>query len=160
MTVVERIKRTLDRRLLVSRCQDGNCSVALGRDAGKFALVHVDVAGDPCWSLAASGEERCDYLFIGYAGASGHPWVVPLELTTYQDKPPDKIAGQLQTGARIADSLIAKESEVRFRPVLASLNLRRHIRVQLGRKWIEFRGKRARVVEIECGGRLTEVLRE
>lgn len=159
MTVVEAVRKKVDPRLLVSRCEEGNCSVSLDRTSGKFALIHVDVPGDPPWSLAAKGKKRCDYLFVGGAGKRGSPWVIPLELTTYAKKPSGTIAGQLQAGARIAEQLIPRHSTVWFRPVLASVNLRRHIRIQLGKEWIHFRGKKARVLEIECGGRLTEVLR-
>ena len=159
MTVVEVVRRKVDSRLLTCRCEAGKCSVSLAGIEGQFVVIEVDVQGDPHWSLASKGRERCDYLLVGDADTRGNLWVVPLELTTYKDKGPQKIVGQLQMGARIADRLIPKESTVRFCPVLASLNLRRHIRVQLGKKWVKFRGKRARVVEINCGQRLTEALR-
>ena len=159
MTVVEAVRKKVDPRILASCCEEGTCSVSLDRTSGRFALIHVDVPGDPPWSLAAKGKKRCDYLFVGGAGTRGNPWVIPLELTTYDEKPSGTIASQLQAGARIAERLIPKDSTVRFCPVLASLNLHRHIRVQLGKEWVKFRGKRARVVEINCGQRLTEALR-
>ena len=158
MTVVDAVRKRVDTRLLASRCKEGDCSVRIDRTSGEFALVLVDVPGDPPWSLAAKGKKRCDYLFVGGADKHGNPWVIPLELTTNEKKPSDTIAGQLQAGAGIAECLIPKNSTVRFCPVLASLNLRRHIRLQLGKEWVKFRGKRTRVVEIECGDRLTEVL--
>lgn len=160
MTVVEAVRKKVDPRLLVSRCEEGDCSVSLAQMSGKFALIHVDVCGDPPWSLAAEGKKRCDYLFVGGAGKHGYPWVIPLELTTSDKKRSDTIAGQLQAGAEIAERLIPKDATVRFSPILASLNLSRHIRLQLGKQWIKFRGKRARIVEMECGERLIEVLRD
>ncbi len=160
MTVVEAVRKKVDPRLLASRCKEGDCSVRIDRTSGKFALVHVDVPGDPPWSLATKDKKRCDYLFVGGADKRGNPWVVPLELTTYDEKPSSTIAGQLQAGAGIAECLIPKNSTVRFCPILASLNLSRYTRLQLGKKWIKFRGNRARVFEMECGDRLTEVLRD
>ena len=52
MTVVEAVRKKVDPRLLASRCKEGNCSVSLDQMSGKFALIHVDVPGDPPWSLA------------------------------------------------------------------------------------------------------------
>ena len=160
MTVVEAVRKKLDPRLLATRCEEGNCSVSLDQMSGDFALIHVDVPDDPSWSLAAKGEKRCDYLFVGGAGKRGNPWVIPLELTTYPDKPSGTIAGQLQAGAGIAESLIPKDAIVRFCPILASLNLSRYTRLQLGKEWVKSRDTRTRVVEMECGECLTEVLRE
>ena len=160
MTVVEAVRKKVDPRLLASRCKEGNCSVSLDQMSGKFALIHVDVPGDPPWSLAEKDKQRCDYLFVGGAVKRGYPWVIPLELTTYEEKLSDTIVKQLQAGAGIAERLIPKDATVRFCPILASLNLSRYTRLQLGKKWIKFRGKRARVFEMECGERLTEVLRD
>ena len=142
MTVVDAVRKKVDQRLLVSRCEEGNCTVSLDRTSGKFALIRVDVPKDPPWSLATKGKKRCDYLFVGGVGRGKSPWVIPLELTTYAEKPSGTIAGQLQAGARIAERLIPKDSTVRFCPVLASLNLHRDVRVQLGKEWVKFRGRK------------------
>lgn len=146
---------------LTTRCQKEGCKVSLpsvGRiPVGQRPYVVIDM--DNCESLVSRNETRCDFLFVGEY--KSRDWVVPLELKRGQPTVRE-IVPQLRAGASIAEEIVPRNAEVKFRPVAAyGGELKRHQLNLFKNKanWIEFRNQAKGVRLIRCGASLEQALK-
>ena len=145
---------------LTTKCQKEGCKVNLPSN-GRFPdrrrpydVIDMDHSESP----APEGSKRCDFLFIG--GYKNQDWVVPLELKKGQPTV-SEIVPQLLAGASIADGIVPRDSEIKFRPVAAyGGELKRHQWNHFRKKvnWIRFRNQSEGVRLIRCGASLEQAL--
>ena len=107
----------------------------------------------------ADNAPRCDYLFVGGDEKKGE-WVAPVELTTSAARV-SKFLPQLRAGAEIANDLIPRNLQVRFRPIAVyGGELRRIERDNFLKRAnrVVFRNKPTPVKLVRCGSPLTKAL--
>lgn len=154
------VRDRVSQECLTTRCQKEGCKVSLPSNARfpdrqlPFVVIDMDHSESP----ALEGSKRCDFLFIGeYKNLD---WVVPLELKKGQPTV-SEIVPQLQAGASIADEIVARDAEIKFRPVAAyGGELKRHqlnlFRNKANR--VKFGNQLEGVRLIRCGARLEQGL--
>ncbi|MDE0298478.1 MAG: hypothetical protein OXN17_07595 [Candidatus Poribacteria bacterium] len=155
------VRTRVSEECLTTRCQKEGCKVSLPRIGGfpdrqrPYVVIDMDHSESP----ASQDEQRCDFLFVGECENQG--WVVPLELKRGQPTA-NEIVHQLRAGASIAEDIVPRNAEAKFRPVAAyGGELKRHqlklFRYKANR--IEFRGQREGVRLIRCGVSLKHALK-
>lgn len=160
-SIANAVCTSVSEECLTTRCKKEGCKVSLpsvGRiPVGQRPYVVIDM--DHSKSPAPEGSKRCDFLFIGeYKNLD---WVVPLELKKGQPTV-SEIVPQLQAGASIANDIVPRDAEIKFRPVAAyGGELKRHQWNHFRKKvnWIRFRNQREGVRLIRCGASLKQGLR-
>ena len=134
------------------RCNKRGCRVDLAEAPSPRVIVDMD-----CEILPVSGNgKRCDYLFVG--GECNETWVAPIELKGGRLNA-SEVLGQLEGGARIADSWLPKGTSFQFAPILAHGKKihRNDLKVLRSRK-IQLRGQKKGTTLIKCGGKLIQGL--
>lgn len=104
-------------------------------------------------------EVRCDYLFI--ADAQEHDgWVVPIELKKGALHAKEAYR-QLKAGAVLADEIVPRGAEIKFRPTAAFGYIHKAERRKLKRSQfsIRYRGTYETIRLLKCGSYLRNVLR-
>ena len=154
------VRAKVSEECLTTKCQNEGCKVSLPRNGrfpdGQRPYVVIDM--DHSESPAQDGQ-RCDFLFIGEC--KSQDWVVPLELKRGQPTV-SEIVPQLRAGASIADAIVPRNAEIKFRPVAAyGGELKRHqwSRFRNKANRVKFRNQREGVRLIRCGASLEQVLK-
>ena len=155
------VRAKVSEECLTTKCLKEGCNVRLPSERrypnGQRPYIVIDM--DQCESLVPKDEAHCDFLFIGEC--KSRDWVVPLELKRGQPTV-SEIVPQLQAGASIADGIVPRDAEIKFRPIAAyGGELKRHQWNLFRNKanWIEFRKQREGVLLRRCGISLEEVLK-
>lgn len=114
-------------------------------------LIDMDHRESP----AEKHGKRCDFLFVGEAKGEG--WIVPIELKKGKASS-SEVVPQLQAGAKVAEQVVPKNAELRFRPVAAYGRIRKHERnlFREEKNKIRFREMREPILLIECGSSLDQ----
>ena len=136
-----------------NRLQKSGCKVSLDNAPQPRLIIDLDKLN--CAYI--ENQARCDYLFI--AEPSEQPnWIVPIELKKGQPKVRE-VERQLQAGAEIAASLVPRDIDAKFCPVVASgEGVSKNQRRNLKDIFIRFRGKTEHVRRIRCGDPLQDAL--
>ena len=139
---------------LAQRCKRDGCSVTLTDAPGPHVIIDVDCEGLP----VGPQDTKCDFIFISDEGK----WVAPIEM---KKGSPDasQIVGQLRAGAALAEQIVPKDVEVRFRPV-AAYRGRAH-RKELtefreSKSLVSFRTQKVGVTLLKCGDPLAKALKD
>lgn len=130
------------------------CHVLL-RDAPTQRLI-IDI--DKSGSRSSGHQVRCDYLFI--ADGQGHDgWVVPMELKRGA-LDAEKVHRQLTAGAALADKIVPRRENIRFRPTAAygSIRIEDRNKLKRARYSIKFRGQDEPIRLLKCGTPLKSIL--
>ena len=155
------VRDRVSQECLTTRCQKEGCKVSLpsvGRiPVGQRPYVVIDM--DHSKSPAPEDSKRCDFLFIGEYDSQD--WIVPLELKRGQPTV-SEIVPQLQASASIADRIVSRDAEIKFRPVAAyGGELKRHqlnlFRNKANR--VKFRNQREGIRLTRCGASLEQALK-
>ncbi len=155
------VREEVSEECLTTRCQKVGCKVSLPSIGGfpdrqrPYAVIDLDHSQSP----APQDRLRCDFLFIGEC--KSQDWVVPLELKRGQPTA-NEIVPQLRAGASIAEDIVPRNAEVKFRPVAAyGGELKRHQWNHFRKKvnWIRFRNQSEGVRLIRCGASLEQALK-
>lgn len=132
----------------------GNCTVFLDGSPHKYISIDFDHKSNPLGTKVT----RCEFLYV--AEHRGKVYVVLLELTTNSDKEVSKVFQQLRAGAKCAQTLIPRGTEVCFSAHLVSTPLRKE-RYQMFRKSkrkVNFYQYHSRVNLSDCGTFLSEIV--
>ena len=155
LSAVEIVLVKTDRQCHSTSCSDSGCSLSM-RDAPEpGVLLNLEHETAPVVDNAT----RCDYLFIGGDEKKGE-WVAPVELTTSAARV-SKFLPQRRAGAEIANDLIPRNLQVRFRPIAVyGGELRRIERDNFLKRAnrVVFRNKPTPVKLVRCGSPLTKAL--
>ena len=152
MGLVDDVSANVPATCLVNRAQAQGCSVNLAGSPRPHMLIGMD-----CQDLGLSQNIRCDFIFVSDDGN----WVAPMELKQGKIRATE-VVRQLRAGARFADQVVPKNTEVNFLPVAVhGGKVHRIERRSLQRKasQIQFRGKPEIVKLIKCGRPLAGALR-
>lgn len=160
-TIVDDFRAATDDLDHAASCSDSRCSLPLAGAPEPYVLLRVDSANNP--PPEVSGQQRCDYLFIGGDDAGDGPWIAPVELTTGRSKSGRDILAQLSGGLAVAHARLRQGINFRLRPVVA------HGSGGLGRiatdylrnrsNKVNFRGTRESVSIVPCGAPLSTALK-
>ena len=107
-----------------------------------------------CSDLKLGGAPRCDYVAILDYGHATRIAAIELKSGSFKAA---GVAGQLQGGARFAESSLPAVDAKHFVPVLAR-GKRIHAAQmrELRRQHIEYRGTLHQIVLIRCGGKMVD----
>lgn len=152
---LESVRQALDPRTIVQhRLRKNGCTVRMAQGPNLRLIIDFDKPGSPLAPTAT----RCDYLVIA-EDQHNAKWVAPLELKR-GSLHANEVTKQLQAGANAAESFVANDEAVRFRPVAASGRVSKHERTKLkeNRNMIRFHGRREPIRLISCGSQLIQIL--
>lgn len=146
--LVEAVEAQVGSESLVTECCKENTTVLLDGAPTPNAVVDLDSS-----TLDLSRRRRCDYLFVADAPDAGWVAVIELKSRTFRT---EKVVGQLQGGAELADEWLPEAVPLNFCPVLVhrlpTFSMRR--RTELDKWRVRFRGNRAKVQTLSSGARL------
>lgn len=150
--LVEAVEAQVGSEALVTECRKENTTVLLDGAPTPSAVVDLDSS-----TLDLSRRRRCDYLFVADAPDAGWVAVIELKSRTFRA---ERVVGQLQGGAELADEWLPEAVPVNFRPVLVhrlpTFSMRR--RTELDKWQVQFRGDRVKVQTLSSGARLRAAL--
>ena len=158
--LIEHIKRKIPSPCCVRRCHKEKCTVDLKQAPSPFVRIDLD-----CDRLdLEEGSRRCDFLFASQEDKGKPGLVGVLEL---KGRPKASIVvAQLQAGAQFAESVLPRDVELQFRPILFySGGLRGAERDSIRNASIRFRHPKkggvlkTRVILKSCGSPLKDALR-
>ena len=112
-------------------CKKEGCKMSLPYKCRQRVLIDMDHRESP----AEKHGKRCDFLFVGEAKSEG--WVVPIELKKGMASS-SEVVPQLQAGAKVAEKVISKNAELRFRPVVAAGRFDKYERGLLRKRKLSF----------------------
>lgn len=152
--VIDAVKNKLHAGYQVTRCRKQNCSLGMRGAPEKHVLIDLDGDDAP----VRRNQARCDYIFVGRATTD---CVAALELKG--DKPDaSEVVSQLRAGAKIAESLVPRSSQVRFAAIAVfggGMHRKERDDLLKRRNRITFRGERSPVTLVRCGDTLASALR-
>ena len=149
--LVKAVRAKVSKSCCVKVCKKEGCRVSLPSKCRQQVLIDMDHRESP----AEKPGKRCDFLFVGEAKGDG--WVVPIELKKGKASS-GEVVPQLQAGAKLAEKVVPKNAELRFRPVVAAGRFDKYERGLLRKKEVKFRGMRELVRWIKCGESLAKVI--
>ena len=152
--IVDSIKKSADSRCHATSCSDSGCLLQLADAPQPYALISLESQYSP----ANKAKPHCDYLFVGGADYEyGGPWLVPIELGK---KSASSLLAQLRGGASIAEGLLPKSGQVRFKPVYAHAGIPRYDYEVLRKNSskVRFGNANVFVMTVRSGTRLVDAL--
>lgn len=151
--LVKVVRAKVSKSCCAKLCKKEGCKVSLPSKCRHRVLIDMD----PRESPAGKHGKRCDFLFVGEAKGEG--WVVPIELKKGKVNS-SEVVPQLQAGAKVAEKVVPKDAELRFRPVVAYGRIRKHERnlFQEEKNKIWFREMREPILLIKCGSSLNQAI--
>lgn len=151
--LVKAVRAKVSESCCAKLCKKEGCKVSLPSKCRQRVLIDMDHRESP----AEKHGKRCDFLFVGEAKSEG--WVVPIELKKGMASS-SEVVPQLQAGAKVAEKVISKNAELRFRPVATYGRIRKHERnlFQKEKNKIRFREMREPILLIKCGSSLAKVI--
>lgn len=136
---------------MATTCKKDKCKVKLDQALpSPRALVDMD---KPDLGLNANSP-RCDYLFV--AGTSNCCWVVPIEMTSGNNKDAKTAKAQLQAGADWASHKLPSSIKAKLLPVLAIRGSRKAQRLPMKQVRVSFRNQSSLLKLIRCGEDLSK----
>lgn len=141
-------------------CSQKGCKLILDVNLPRYSvLINMDKG-----SLNLNADSpRCDYLFVAGEGHSKETppscWIVPIELTSGDNKKARQVRGQLQAGADFADSKLPKLSEAKLRPVFAAKGFKKFELNEIKKIKIKFRKELEIPRLLSCGELLSRALK-
>lgn len=142
--LVKAVRAKVSKSCCVKVCKKEGCKVSLPSNCRQQVLIDMDDRESP----AKKHGKRCDFLFVGEAKGEG--WVVPIELKRGKASS-SEVVPQLQAGAKVAEKVVPKNADLRFRPVVAAGRFDKYERGLIRKKEVKFRGMSGLVCWIECG---------
>ena len=141
-------------------CSQKGCKLRLHVGLPRYkVLVDMDASS---LSLDANNP-RCDYLFVaGEAHNRGTPpscWVVPIELTSGDNKKARQVKDQLQAGADFAHNKLPKLNEANLRPVFVASGFKKFEINEIKKMKIKFRNQSEIPRLLSCGDFLSRALK-
>lgn len=155
MSLVNHVKQIVNAGCLVSKCRKKGCSLTMKGLPQPHILIDLDHATAPAGD---QGDKKCDYIFIG--DIDDGAWVAPLELKRGKLNA-SEVVPQLQAGARVAERLVPRDAETRFRPIAVyggELHAEEYSRLRGNR--IRFFNQRERPQAVRSGSPLASALKE
>lgn len=153
MSLVSQVKQNIDCECIVQECQKGQCSLKLNNLPEHFLLIDMDHERAP---MSSQNGKKCDYVFIG--DGLNDLWVAPLELKGGKYSA-SQVIGQLQAGASVADHVVSRKAQTRFRPILAHRRgVHRAQQKRLKSTRIQFRSQKRLIKRVKCGSSLVDAL--
>lgn len=149
--LVKAVRTKVSESCCVKVCKKEGCKVSLPSKCRQRVLIDMDHRESP----AEKHGKRCDFLFVGEAKGEG--WVVPIELKKGKASP-SEVVPQLQAGAKVAEKIVPKNAELRFRTVVAAGRFGKYERGLLRKKEVKFRGMSELVRWIKCGESLAKLI--
>ena len=152
--IVDSIKKSIDSRCHATSCSDSGCLLQLEDAPQPYALIGLESQYSP----ANKAKPHCDYLFVGGVDyEDGGPWLVPIELGK---KSASSLLAQLRGGASIAEGLLPKSAQLRFKPVYAHTGIPRYDYEVLRKNSskVRFGNANVSVITVRCGTRLVDAL--
>lgn len=154
----EQVKAKILSRWIASKCEEGDCSIALDNAPTPFVLTQMDRLRNVDIEALGLGDRRCDYVYIAGRYREKDVLIVPIELKGGGYKT-SKVVEQLQAGAKFAEWVVPSECSCVFVPVVAaSDNKRRDFFRRLRRSSVAFRELNRLPELIRCGERLQTAL--
>lgn len=153
MSLVSKVRHIVDEDCLANRCLKNGCRLKLNDLPGDFLLIDMDHEKAPTGSQL---EKKCDYIFVG--DANNGAWVAPLELKRGKLQV-SEVLPQLQAGAKIAERIVPRETQTRFRPIAVyggELHTDEYSRLR--HKRIQFFNQREPVRAVRSGSSLLSAL--
>ena len=138
-------------------CCDSVCSLSLVNAPEPNVLLSLEHEKAPI----DARKSHCDFLFVGGEEISSTEWVAPIELTKSAPTV-RKFRPQLQAGAVLAEQLIPRNVDVRFRPIAVhgkdDMRKAERKRFRNPANFVEFRGKKTPFKRVRCGSLLVKAL--
>ena len=157
VSAVAAVRERTDEGCHATVCRDGGCSLSVANLPDPSVLISLEHEAAP----VDRNQPHCDYLFVGGEGDEKGAWVAPIELTAGPANV-SKFLPQLKAGAAIADKLLPRDVQVRFRPIAVYRGefrrTERHRFLQPASR-VNFRNKRSPVTLVRCGSPLAKALR-
>lgn len=153
--IVSAVLATVSNQCCITRCRKEGCSILLPNKLRPSVVIDMDSRESP----NPKNGKRCDFLFFGEG--KREDWVVPMELQKGNANS-SKIVPQLRAGALVAEMIVPKHADVKFRPVAAyGGGLRRHELTAFRNKnnKVRFRKQNEFIRLIRCGTNLVKALR-
>jgi len=125
-------------------CSKQGCKVPLKDVPQPRLVLDLDRPDSPF----GQSEVRCDYLIVGESDDQTG-WAVALELK--RGKVSAEVANQLQAGAKIMETLMPREANVDFTPVVAGRGFHSNVKKTLAKRRIRFQQRQTAIVLISCG---------
>ena len=152
--VVDAVKTKVHVDCQVTRCRKQGCSLGMKGAPAKYVLIDLDKDDAP----VRHNQARCDYIFVGRTATD---CVAALELKAGK---PDasEVVSQLRAGARIAERIVPRGSQVRFAAIAVfggGLHRKERDDLLKPQNRITFRGERSPVTLVRCGDTLASALR-
>ena len=153
MSLVSQVLQKVNGDCLAQRCRKNNCSLTLDDLPDLFILVDMDHKKAPTLS---EREKKCDYIYFGVEDDAG--WVAPLELKGGR-LDASEVVEQLQAGASVADHIVPREAQTRFRPIVVhGRGIHRAELKHLQKRRVRFRNQNNLVGKARCGTSLADAL--
>ena len=156
MSALEIVSEKTNKQCHVSSCSESRCSLSMKNAPEPSVLLSLEHDASP----ADAARPHCDFLFVGGCDYERGEWVAPVELTTSAARV-SKFLTQRRAGAEIANDLIPRNLQVRFRPIAVyGGELRRIERDNFLKRAnrVVFRNKPTPVKLVRCGSPLTKAL--
>ena len=153
MSLVSQVKQNVDCECLVFTCRKSQCSLKLN-DLPEPNLL-IDMDHDKAPTSSQSGK-KCDYVFIG--DDNDETWVAPVELKGGKFRA-SEVVEQLQAGASVADHIVPREAQTRFRPIVVhGRGIHRAELKLLQNRRVRFRNQYILIGKVRCGTSLADAL--
>ena len=111
-----------------------------------------------CAKTQVMAEKKCDYIFIGDKDDAG--WVAPLELKGGR-LDATEVVEQIQAGASVADHIVPREAQTRFRPIVVhGRGIHRAELKLLQKRRVRFRNQNSLIGKVRCGTSLVGALKK
>ena len=154
-SLIEWVGSRVDENCRARRMKKGGCGIGMADAPTSRLIVDCDKRGAP----VAADAGRCDYLVVA-EGESAPGWVAVIELKR-GGLHANQVASQLRAGASVAEKLVPRDGELRFRPVVASGKTSKYElqKLKAKRNRIPFHGRCEPVRWVRCGDGLATAFR-
>ena len=134
---------------LVTRLRKGGCFLRLTSAPSPRLILDLDHEDAP----VGPQDTKCDFLFI-----AEEYWVAAIELKAGR-LDASAVVRQLQAGAQIATSLISRDAEVIFRPIVAHNGGHRKEINDLRASKVRYRTREVPIKAVRCESLLTSAFK-
>lgn len=150
--MIDVIKKNVNQECIKEmKLRKNGCGISLNKLPQQKLIIDLDKLN------CLENQTRCDFLFIAELPEKSG-WIVPIELKQGEPRV-SKIEQQLQAGAKVAETLVPRDANVKFCPVVASgEGVSKRQRRTLRDISIRFRDQTKAVRRIRCEGSLHTVL--